>query len=99
MNTKQKVVHKDRILKIIATRLGLEVGAVEEVMEMYRKVIIEHLRKDFKVSMDELYTIDHKKRAGYTFRSGLNQKKYKVASKHDIKIIVQSQFIDDIARR
>jgi nucleoid DNA-binding protein len=99
MNTKQKVIHKDRIIKIIATRLGLEVAEVVEVMEMYRKVLIEHLRKDFKVSMDELYTIDYKKRAGYTFRSGLNKKRYSVATKHDVKIAALSDFIEDIARR
>lgn len=99
MNTKHKVVDKERITKIVATRLGLEVVEVTEVIAMYQKVIAEHLRKDFLVSVDDFYTMSYNCRKGYIFRSGLDQKKYKVSTKHIINIEPDIQFIEQVAKR
>ena len=91
-NKKPLTVDQSTVAKVVASRLGLDVKTVEEVIELEQKTTMSYVKRGYKVTKKNYLTLLPVKKPGYTFESGLNGKIYQVPERRKVHVKVGDGF-------
>ena len=83
---KDLTVDQKTVAKIVASRLGLDVKTVENVVEMEQKTTMSYVKRGFKVTKKNYLVMEPKMRQGYKFTSPINGEEYNVPNKVSISV-------------
>jgi len=72
--------------QMIATRLGLDLETVEDILQMEVKIIHDNLKRGHIIEIQDLLTIMPKHRKPYRFTSGLDGRSYNVKAKYSVEV-------------
>jgi hypothetical protein len=95
--TKAKSIEQIEIAKIVATKLGLTVGQVIDVVETEQQLTMSHVKRGFRVVKKNYLTLIPIIREPYTLISKLDKKEYKVDKRVRVKIKVGQGFKSYVA--
>lgn len=91
-NKKPLTVDQLTVAKVVASRLGLEVQTVIEVIEMEQKTTMSYVKRGYRVTKKNYLTLAPIKKKGYTFESGLNGKQYEIPERRNIRVKIGDGF-------
>jgi hypothetical protein len=94
---KSKSIEQIEIAKIVATKLGLTVGQVIDVIETEQQLTMSHVKRGFRVVKKNYLTLIPTIREPYTLISKLDKKEYKVDKRVRVKVKVGQGFKSYVA--
>lgn len=94
-----KTIDQLSIAKLVATRLGMSVPSVLEVIELEQKMTMQHVRNGYKVIKKNYITFTPIKKPGYLMKSRLNGEHYEVPDRVTIRTSVGQGFKAYVADR
>jgi hypothetical protein len=94
---KVKSIEQIEIAKIFATKLGMTVGQVVDVIETEQQLTMSHVKRGFRVVMKNYLTLIPISRDAYTLISKLDKKEYKVDKRIRVKVKVGQGFKSYVA--
>ncbi len=80
------------VAKIVASRLGLDVSTVMEVVETEQKTTMGYIKRGFKVTKKNYITLEPKMKKGYSFKSGIDGKIHEIPDRVKISIRIGEGF-------
>jgi len=89
---KAKSIDQLSVAKITATRLGLPVTVVVDVIEMEQKLTMEYVRDGYKVIKKNYITLTPTLKPGRIMKSKLDGKIYNVPEKQSIRLRIGMGF-------
>lgn len=84
-NTKQTIA-QTTLTELTATLMGEELDHVQSIIDMYAKVVYDHLKHGHHPEVFHYMSLSPVYRAPYRFQSGLDKKEYSVDAKLKIDI-------------
>ncbi|MCF7930463.1 MAG: HU family DNA-binding protein [Acholeplasmataceae bacterium] len=91
-SSKLKSIDQLSIAKIVATRLGMSVSQVVEVVEMEQKITMQHVKNNYKVIKKNYITFIPIVKPGYLMHSRLDSNTYEVPERTTIRTKVGQGF-------
>ena len=98
-NKKQPSVDQLTVAKVVASRLGLDMTTVSQVIEMEQKTTMAYVKRGYKVTKKNYLTLIPTEKKGYTFESGLNGKAYTVPERRKIRVKVGDGFKNYLSKQ
>lgn len=98
-NKKPLSVDQITVAKVVASRLGLDIKTVEQVIELEQKTTMSYVKRGYKVTKKNYLTLLPVKISGYTFESGLNGKIYEVPERKKVHIKIGDGFKNYISTK
>ena len=80
------------VAKIVASRLGMNVSTVVDIIEMEQKTTMNYIKRGYKVIKKNYITIEPKAQKGYKFKSGIDGKEHIIPSRTGIKVRIGEGF-------
>lgn len=91
-NNKELSVDQKTVARVVASRLGLDVKTVEQVVEMEQKTTMNFVKRGFKVTKKNYLVIEPRLKKGYSFTSHINGEEYQIPNKVRLSIRVGEGF-------
>lgn len=80
-----KTIDQLSVAKLVATRLGMSLPSVLEVIELEQKLTMQHVRNGFRVIKKNYVTFTPIKKPSYVMKSKLDGQHYEVPDRVTIK--------------
>ena len=94
---KIKSVEQLAVAKIVATKLGITIGQVTDVIETEQQVTMAHVKRGFRVVKKNYLTIIPTTQPAYTMVSKLDKKEYVIEKRTRIKVKIGQGFKSYVA--
>ena len=97
VNDKQLSVDQLTVAKVVASRLGIDVNLVMNIIEMEQKTTMSYVRRGYRVTKKNFLTLEPRFKKAYKLESALDNKIYDIPDRQTVSVRVGSGFKSYVA--